>query len=70
VNLLLSGDPDKSGRPLSEQETLAQSLQHLTELLGKAQHYVDDVVVRFSPCDVCVVGGLSVCGSSCVTDCP
>lgn len=40
----MSGDPDK-GRPLSDQETLATSINRLVGLLGQAQQYVDDVAV-------------------------
>lgn len=40
----MSGDPEK-GRPVADQETLATSVSRLTALLGKAQAYVDDVVV-------------------------
>jgi hypothetical protein len=44
VNLLVSGDPEK-GKATAEQETLASSITRLTALLGKAQAYVEDVVV-------------------------
>jgi hypothetical protein len=44
VNLLVSGDPEK-GKATAEQETLATSISRLTALLGKAQAYVEDVVV-------------------------
>jgi hypothetical protein len=44
VNLLVCGDPEK-GKATAEQETLATSISRLTALLGKAQAYVEDVVV-------------------------
>lgn len=44
VNLLVSGETEK-GKPLAEQETLSHSITRLVTLLGKAQQYVEDVVV-------------------------
>lgn len=44
VHLLVSGETEK-GKPLAEQETLSNSITRLIGLLGKAQQYVEDVVV-------------------------
>lgn len=56
VNLLVSGETEK-GRALADQETLTNSITRLVALLGKAQQYVEEVVVsgtwsqlRHTPC--------------------
>lgn len=47
VDVLVHGNPTApgAGKHLAEQENLKKSIQRLEQLLDKAQHYVDDVVV-------------------------